>query len=181
MGQGEIKQKIDSASEYLTSNPAEARYIDSVAVARLSDPGALAVDVTGPGGAHLATDMPSSVGGGDVAPSPGWYLRAAAASCVATLIGMRAAHQGVALAEVEVTVDSESDDFGILGLSDDVPAGPLSTRIHVRIRGTAAAGALREICEWAVDHCPVTDAVRRAIPVSLEVAAEAETDPVRLG
>jgi hypothetical protein len=29
------------------------------------------------------------VGGDGSAPSPGWYLRAAEAACVATLIGMR--------------------------------------------------------------------------------------------
>ena len=76
----------------------------------------------------MTTDMPTSVGGGNTAPSPGWQLRAAEASCVATLIAMRAAQVGVALAKVEVTVDLESNDWGILGIGDEsagaVPAGP---------------------------------------------------------
>ena len=33
--------------------------------------------------------------------------------------------------EIEVTVDSESDDYGILGLDPAVPAGPLSMRVQV--------------------------------------------------
>ena len=41
--------------------------------------------------------MPTSVGGSNSSVSPGWYLRAAEASCVATMIAMRAAHQGVDL------------------------------------------------------------------------------------
>ena len=180
MGQQEIKKALDRAVEYLTSNREDAKYTDSPATARLTPPDGLAVEVAGPDNARLRTDMPTSVGGTNTAPSPGWVLRAAEASCVATLIGMRAAQVEVALQEVEVTVDSESDDYGILGLSDDVSAGPLSTRIVVRVvpapsaPSSAAAIAstptqLREIVDWAIAHCPVTDAVTRAVPLNLEV------------
>jgi uncharacterized OsmC-like protein len=172
MGQQEIKQALDGAVDYLTSNRAEAKYTDSPATARLAKPDALAVDVTGPDNAHLQTDMPTSVGGTSSAPSPGWFLRAAEASCVATLIGMRAAQLQIALQDVEVTVDSESDDYGILGISDDVPAGPLSTRIAVRITAANASIQLREIVDWAIDHCPVVDAVKRAVPINLEVTID---------
>jgi uncharacterized OsmC-like protein len=120
--------------------------------------------------------MPTSVGGTNSAPSPGWILRAAEASCVATLIGMRAAQLEIALRQVVVTVDSESDDYGILGVSEDVPAGPLSTRIAVRIAAASPAAQpasigtqLREIVDWAIVHCPVVDAVKRAVPVNLQV------------
>jgi uncharacterized OsmC-like protein len=105
------------------------------------------------------------VGGTASAPSPGWLLRAAEASCVATLIAMRAARLGVALDDLEVGVDSESDDRGILGLDDS--AGPLSGRVLVRI---AAAGvpeaSLREIAEWGIAHCPVCDAVEQGVPLT---------------
>ena len=175
MGQRDIKQALDGAVEYLTNNRAEAKYTDSPATARLP-PDGLSVEVTGPDNALLLTDMPTSVGGTNSAPSPGWFLRAAEASCVATLIGMRAAQLEIPLGEVEVTIDSESDDYGILGIKDDVPAGPLSTRVAVKITAApTSAGAattptqLREIVDWALVHCPVIDAVRRAVPISLEV------------
>lgn len=173
MGQQEIKQAIDGAVDYLTKNPDEAKYTDSPATARLTDANGLRADVEGADGATMATDMPTSVGGTNTTASPGWYLRAAEASCVATLIGMRAAQLGVALESVEVTVDSESNDWGILGIGDDVgegvPAGPMSTKVAARVRGSASDEALSEIVNWAVDHCPVTDAVRRAIPMTVEV------------
>lgn len=173
MGQQEIKQAIDGAVDYLTTNPEEAKYTDSPATARLTDPAGLKVDVEGPNGASMSTDMPTSVGGTNTTASPGWYLRAAEASCVATLIAMRAAHLGLVLESVEVTVDSESNDWGILGIGDDVgegvPAGPMSTRVAARVRGSGSDAALSEIVNWAVDHCPVTDAVRRAIPMTVEV------------
>jgi hypothetical protein len=31
---------------------------------------------------------------------------------------------------------------------------------------------LQDIVNWAVVHCPVTDAVRRAIPMSVELALD---------
>ena len=169
MGQREIGAAVNAAIDYLIAHPAEARYTDSPAVAILRDPQALAVDVTGPQGAGITTDMPTSVGGANSASSPGWYLRAAEASCVATLIAMRAAQQSVSLTSVEVTVDSESDDRGILGADHSVSGGPLSTRVAARVAGTADHEALAAIVTWAVEHCPVTDAVRRAIPITIDV------------
>lgn len=171
MGQKEIKGALDAAVEYLTNNRSDAKYTDSQATARLSPPDGLVAEVTGPDGLSLKTDMPTSVGGTNSAPSPGWVLRAAEASCVATLIGMRAAQLEIPLQDVEVTVDSESDDYGILGIADDVPAGPLSARVAIRIKGATSATdeEMRELAEWALVHCPVCDALKRAVPISLEV------------
>ncbi len=178
MSQQEIREKIGAAVAYLTANPHEAHYVDSPATARLVDPEGLRTEVSGPDGAQMATDMPASVGGSNSTASPGWYLRAAAASCVATLIAMRAAQEGVVIEALEVTVDSESDDRGILGMNDDVPAGPLRTRVHVRITSPVADDDDDDIwdpiVQWAVDHCPVTDAVRRATPLTVEVSANGE-------
>ena len=163
-----IRTAIEGASAYLTQHPEEARYTDSLASARIES--GLRVRVTGPAAEQLVTDMPGAVGGGGSAPSPGWFLRAAVAACVTSLAAMRAAQLGIPEFSCEVDVDSESDDRGILGLDADVPAGPLSTRIAFRI---AAAGTdrdlLREVAEWAVAHCPVSDAVRRAVPLKVEV------------
>jgi uncharacterized OsmC-like protein len=163
-----IRTAIEGASAYLTEHPDEARYTDSLATATLGE--GLQVRVEGPNGERLETDMPSAVGGAASAPSPGWFLRASVAACVASLARMRAAQLGLEGFGGSVEVDSESDDRGILGLDAAVPAGPLSMRIRFRVTADGAgADRLREVAEWAVDHCPVSDAVRRAIPVSVEV------------
>ncbi len=166
----EIGDAVARASAYLTEHPVEARYRDSAAKARLG-PG-LRVDVTGPGGEQLSTDMPRGIGGAAAVPSPGWFFRAAAASCVASLIGIRAAVLGVELAPdaVEVVVDSESNDRGILGLGDGISAGALSMKVVVRIAGTSLGREARTaLARWALDHCPVTDTAARAVPIELEV------------
>jgi uncharacterized OsmC-like protein len=167
----QIRAAIEGASAYLTEHPDEARYTDSLATAQVSS--GLAVRVEGPNGEVLETDMPAAVGGAGSAASPGWYLRASVAACVASLATMRAAQLGLEGFACEVDVDSESDDRGILGLDAAVPGGPLSMRIRLRL-GASGVGLerLEEVAVWAVEHCPASDAIRRAVPVHIEVIGE---------
>ncbi|MGH2472599.1 MAG: OsmC family protein [Candidatus Limnocylindria bacterium] len=164
----EVGQALTKAIDHLKEHPAEARYTDSAAVAKLER--GLRVTVTDPTGRSITTDMSKGVGGGDTAPSPGWLFRASLAACDTTLIAMRAAMVGVELTEVEVTIDSESNDHGILGIDDHVPAGPLGIRAKVRAKAKGlTAPQLRDVVEWAVAHCPVCDAAKRAVPMTLEI------------
>jgi uncharacterized OsmC-like protein len=166
----QIKESIENAVRYLTDHPDEARYTDSLARATLDD--ALRVRVDGPSGERIVTDMPSGVGGRGEEPSPGWLFRAAIASCVASTIGMEAAREGVTLTSLEVEVDSESDDRGILGMDESVPAGPLSTRIRIRGRADGVDGsALQGLLERGAGRCPVCEATKRAVDVSLVAEA----------
>ena len=168
MGSEAIRHAIETATEYLSRHPDEARSTDSAAMASIVD--GLIVRVTGPGGASITTDMVPSVGGTASAVSPGWLLRAAEASCVVTLIAMRAAVLGVTIDTLEVTVDSESDDRGLLGIDDTVPAGPLSGRVAVRLVASGVESAtLEAIAHWGVAHCPVCDALERPVPVTIVV------------
>ncbi|HXG27127.1 MAG TPA: OsmC family protein [Candidatus Binatia bacterium] len=166
----EIASAVERARAYLTEHPDEARYRDALARARLST--GLRVEVDGPGGERLTTDMPKGIGGTATMPSPGWYFRAAAAACVASLLGIRAAMTGIYLApnSIEVTVDTESDDRGILGLDDSIPAGALSIRVVVSASGGAPGRQqLEQLVRWAVDHCPVTDTARREVPIEVRL------------
>jgi uncharacterized OsmC-like protein len=168
MGSNEIARAIGQAREYLTANPAEARYQDGAATATIED--RLRVHVSGADGASMVTDMVAGIGGGGTAPGPGWMLRAAYASCVATMVAMRAAQDGFPVDGLSVTVDSESDDRGILGIDPSIPAGPLSMRVAVTMSGAGGdSPGLRRAIEEAVAHCPVHDAVIRAVPVEVVV------------
>jgi uncharacterized OsmC-like protein len=159
---GDIAGSIDAAVKHLSEHPEEARYTDSVAIAVVEE--GLRVRVEGPNGASVVTDMPAGVGGGDTAPSPGWLFRAALASCAATLLAMEAAREDVRLGRVGVTVESESDDRGILGVEADVPGGPLSVRLRID-----AGSVPNEVVERAISRCPVTEALGRVIPLNVEI------------
>jgi len=163
-----IRAALEGAAAYLAEHPDEARYTDSIATARLDS--GLRVMVDGPNDERLVTDMPAAVGGSGSAPSPGWFLRAAVAACALSLATMRAAQLGMTGFRCEVEVDSESDDRGILGLDPSTPGGPLSMRIGFRMAADGRDLAqLEEVAVWAADHCPVSDAVRRGVPVHIEV------------
>lgn len=168
MSTSHIQQCIGNVKNYLAEHLDEARYTDTAATAVIET--GLRSRAEEPGGAAAVSDMPEAIGGGGTAPSPGWLLRAALAACDATVIAMRAAEVGVKLTTLEVTVDSESDDRGLLGMDDSIPAGPFSVQTRVRIGAEEVAPErLREIVEWAEAHSPVADAIRRAVPSSLEV------------
>ena len=165
---GDLKKSIEGVIAYYTESPGKANSADKPAVAVVED--GLRCRATGPNDWALISDMPNGIGGGGAAPSPGWLMRAALANCEATVIAMRAAQLGVALTMLEVTVGSNSDDRGLLGMDDAIPAGPLDVGIHVRIGADGASPEqLREIVRWAERCSPVGDAVRRAVPTKVEV------------
>ena len=168
-GADQIRSALEAATSHYAANPDDARSRDSLATATLRE--GLVVHVEAPSGERITTDMVASVGGTGTAPSPGWLLRAAEASCVATLIAMRAATLGITLDTLEVAVDSESDDRGMLGMDDSVPAGPLTGRVQVRLTADGVDPAtLDEMARWGVEHCPVCNALERPVPITVEVA-----------
>ena len=171
MGNRTKSERISRAVEELS-----AQFKDAPETARGPDTSATAVvdglraSATGPQGATMTCDMPEAYGGSASAPSPGWYHRAAVASCEAMVVAMRAASEGIELSELEVTVSSISDAQGLLGTDDRIPPGPLRSRIEVRIGSASASDSeLREIVAWASAHSPLTDVIERAIPISVEV------------
>lgn len=163
-----VSEAIAKLSKTFTDQPEKARTKNAAATASLQD--GLQFLVTGPAGEKILTDMPAPMGGAAAGPNPGWLLRAALASCNATVIAMRAARLGVTLEKLEVTVDSDSDNRGLLGLDDRVTAGLLSLRTKVRIGAKGAAPAqLRELVAWAEAHSPVGCTIRQAPSATTEV------------
>lgn len=161
------RDAIEQLSAAIASDANKARARNVPATARLVD--GLKCEVTGPQGQRLQTDMPPAVGGHGSAPNPGWLLRGALASCTASVIAMRAARLGIALETLEVTVDSDSDLRGILGLDEKVAAGQSAVRTIVKIRGNADPDTLRELAAWGEAHSPVGCTVRQAPAYSLEI------------
>lgn len=163
-----INAALGNIGDVITANPEKARAKGAPATARLQD--GLRCEVTGPKGETVHTDMPPAMGGSASAPSPGWFFRGAIASCTATTIAMRAARLGVQLKLLEVTVESESDNRGLLGLDDQVSAGFSGMRLIVRIGADGVDSAqLRGLVEWGDAHSPVSCSVRKSPVISLDV------------
>ncbi|WP_210506883.1 OsmC family protein [Naasia sp. SYSU D00057] len=166
MDQQDIKAGVERAREYLHNLPALARYHDTPARATIERD--LLVRVSGPGG--IPKDMVAGIGDSASVPSPGWYLRAALASSVAMFIAMRSAEMELSLEGLEVLVEAESDDRGALGMSPEIPAGPLEMTIIVRYASSNRDdAATREVIDWAIMHSTVRDAIAREVPMSVAV------------
>ena len=166
MNAAEIRVTLDKLAATLGAEPAKARAKNAPATARLTD--GLQCEVTGPYGARIVTDMPPAMGGAASGPNPGWFLRAALASCTTTAIAMRAAKVGIRLETLELTVETESDARGLLGMGD-VSAALGSVRTRIKIRGDATPEALRELASWGDAHSPVGCTLRQMSDCSLEI------------
>jgi uncharacterized OsmC-like protein len=162
-----IRSAIEGASRHLAQHPEEAVAADAPATAVRLD--GLRFRAEGPNG-EVITDMAEAVGGSASAPTPGWLLRAALASCDATIVAMEAAREGIDLTDLEVVVESDSDFRGLLGVGDPVSAGPLGVRVRIRLAADGATDdQLREIVRRAESRSPVGDAIARAVPVTTEI------------
>jgi uncharacterized OsmC-like protein len=162
-----ISRAIATASEHLTEHPEAGSGTDAAATAVREE--GLRFRVEGPKG-EVITDMSKTVGGGATAPTPGWLLRAALASCDATAVAMDAAREGVELTALTVTVESESDFRGALGVDDSVPPGPSAVRVRIQLAAAnATEDQLREIVQRAESRSPVHDAVVREVSMTTEV------------
>jgi uncharacterized OsmC-like protein len=164
-----IRDKVAFLAELFTDAPAAAR-VDVPSATAILESG-LAFRAIHPDGSSLATDMPIALGGTERAPSPGWLLSAATASCCATVIAMRSAQLGVELTTLEVSVTAGADVRGMLGVGDDVSPslGELTVLVEIAADG-ATRDELEEIVHWAAAHSPVTSTLRDASKVAVEIA-----------
>ena len=163
-----VSEAIEKLRSSISADPSKARAKNVPATARLVS--GLQCELRGPYGERVLTDMPPAMGGAASGPNPGWLMRGAIASCTATVIAMRAAHDGIELGELEVTVESDSDLRGILGIDESISAGHHAIRMKVKIVSPSASPqALRELVEWAEAHSPVGCTIKDAPPCKLEV------------
>ncbi|TMG73402.1 MAG: OsmC family protein [Betaproteobacteria bacterium] len=161
-----VRKAIEQLTATFATEPGKAR-VTNAATARLT--AGLRCEVSGPRSERMSTDMPASIGGKGSAPNPGWYLRAAVASCAATVIATRAAKLGITLGQLEVTVESEGDQRGLLGLDERISAAMGGWRMKVAISGDAPEQELRQLVAWADAHSPVGCTVREPGACALEV------------
>ncbi len=167
MSAASIREALEKAERVFTAKPELAVFPTPVTTARMVD--GLRCDITGPDGEHATADIKRALGGTESAPSPGWYLRAALASCTAIGITMRAAQLGIALRELEVSVCARADFRGWFGLAD-VSSSLSDLRMQVRIGADGvSAQQLRELVEWCDAHSIVNATVRAGPKIELDI------------
>ncbi len=166
-----IKESVGNVIDHYSNNLDQAKDAGPPVTAKMEE--GLRCRVVAPDGTSIVTDMPTGIGGGGSAPSPGRLFRASLASCDATLVTLRAAQIGITLTSLEVTVEGDPDDVGVLGflgIDESIPPGEHGIVIRFRLGAeNATFEQLHELVAWVEAHSPVGDSVRRAIPSKAEV------------
>ncbi len=167
MSAATIREALEKAERVFTAKPELAVFPTPVTTARMLD--GLRCDITGPDGEHAIADMKKALGGTESGPSPGWYLRAALASCTAIGIAMRAAQLGIALRELEVSVGARVDFRGWFGLADVSSAlSDLHTQVKIGADGVSAQ-QLHKLVEWCDARSAVNATVRAGPKIDLDI------------
>src|SRR6185295_14783779 len=139
-----IASTLENLTTSLQVNPEKARAKYAPATATLAD--GLKCRVTGLSGESIVTDMGKAMGGDASAPNPGWYFRASIAACCSTVIAMNAARRGINLTTLEVTVEADGDNRGILGMDANISAGHAALRTNVKVAAdNATAEQLQDL------------------------------------
>jgi uncharacterized OsmC-like protein len=108
----------------------------------------------------LTADLDEKSGGGNEAPSPGVYGRAALGSCMAMTYALWAAKLGVELESIEVVVDADFDAGALYGIGN-APPGYTGVRCSVHVRTRASEDEVHRVLDEADRHSPYVDVFSR--------------------
>ncbi len=115
----------------------------------------------------LEADEPPLLLGQDRGANPVQHLLHALAACVTTSMVYHAAARGIAIEEVESTVEGNIDLRGFLGVDPKVRKGYENIRISFRIRADVSPEQLDELCKLGPAFSPVYDSVTKGVPVTV--------------
>jgi uncharacterized OsmC-like protein len=128
-------------------------------------------EVTLRSGRHtVLVDEPPTLAGEDGAPGPVDFALVALASCQAITYRFWAERLGIALDDVEVSVEADLDLRGFFGLDESVRPGFGAVRVAVTPRGPESAERYQELADAVDAHCPVLDLFANATPIQRKVA-----------
>lgn len=122
------------------------------------------------GDREAVMDMPKPLGGEGSAPTPGFFIRAGLASCVAIGIKLAATREGLRLETIDVDVDMDFDDGALLGVGSN-SAAPLETRFTITLRTSEPWDKVTAMVERALELDPFYLALRDAQKVKVSTMA----------
>jgi uncharacterized OsmC-like protein len=115
----------------------------------------------------LEADEPDVLLGADKGANPVEHLLHALASCVTTSMVYHAAARGIALEEVESSLEGDLDLRGFLGLAPSVRKGYQQIRLKLRIKADVTDQELRELTSLGPEFSPVFDSITKGVPITV--------------
>ncbi len=122
-------------------------------------------------GDHQAVmDMSKSLGGDKKGPTPGFFIRAGLAGCVAIGIKLAAARELVAIGRLDVDIEMDFDDSAMFAVGSNSPA-PLETRFVITLESPAPWHEVTAMVDRALAADPYFIALRDAQKVTARLVA----------
>jgi uncharacterized OsmC-like protein len=118
-------------------------------------------------GLILEADEPEVLLGTDRGANPVEHLLHALASCVTTSMVYHAAARGIAVEEVESSLEGDLDLRGFLGLAPSVRKGYQQIRLKLRIKADVTDQELRELASLGPNFSPVFDSITKGVPITV--------------
>ncbi len=148
-----IKQALNRACRTVTLRPERGQRVYR-SVATIGDGTQCHVEE---GDRSLTLDVVKALGGSDTGPTPSMVLRAALSGCVAIGIKQFAAWRDIHLDAVEVTLETDIDARGQLGVRNDVAPGFLGIRLAIRVRTFASQAEIEDVVAASLRCSPLMD------------------------
>jgi uncharacterized OsmC-like protein len=120
----------------------------------------------------IPSDEPASLGGTDLAPGAVELVLSALGACLTVGLVYNAALQDIEIRKLTIEVQGKIDLARFLGLPVATPAGYTEIRVDCRVDADAPADAIAALAARVIATSPVTDTLRRPIPVELIVNGE---------
>jgi uncharacterized OsmC-like protein len=117
------------------------------------------------------SDLPASLGGGNLAPSPTAYLLGALAGCgVAFLNDTLAPEFGVTIEAITATARCRADAGGLVGVEGALP-DLTDIELEIQVRTPDPESKTRPMLDAWQARCPIFLALRNPNAIALQLAA----------
>jgi uncharacterized OsmC-like protein len=114
-------------------------------------------------------DEPPILCGNSLGPGPTEYLLVALSGCLTTSLIAHATAKGITIKKVESSYEGDIDLRGFLGVSEEVPVGYKTIRVHFKIEADIAETQKEELVKMAQKYSPVFNSITKATPVSVHL------------
>ena len=162
-----IRDSIRRVIDVFEKRPETGR--SSIAATAVISDG-LRVDFTQ--GEHSAVmDLPETMGGEGIGPTPGFFGRAGIAGCVAMGIKQAAILAELVFDNITVDIENDFDDGAVYGMGT-CSAAPLETRLAIRIQTAVPEAEVVALVEHVLQRDPWFLALRDAQVVKPQVIVQ---------
>lgn len=112
-------------------------------------------------------DEPGVLLGTDTAPNAVESVLHALTSCLTVGFAYNAAARGIAVENLEFSIDGDLDLRPFLGITQEGRPGYEGLQISCRVKSDAPREQLEELCRYVQETSPVLDIVRNPVPVNV--------------